>query len=355
MVEKKAVCSNCGLPQGIGKGNVWHSNGVITASYPPHIRGTLYDTDEQNTLFPALSERIDFDVTPLVIEGKRKDGKRYTDSLIRNLNALGKDTSPMRIYSMMTRFITYWGLGVSEIMKYREGERLTIEMSDAYSYPLCMGDWAGIFEAVERKRGEASWRDEKVHRIMDITAVEGEPAMEERIEQEVELGIPYVEEGDLHYQMCPECGVPLEISRQFKWDADMSFIEEIDSGKRFVLHNTNGIVAVLRVLSEELGEEINEIITEISRHYAHDYYSGLENATSMDAELMKFPLRSWGRLASLQHKGADCYVRMINPYCVPIMTGRLWGLLETFEGHTLSLFDVTESEGILDISLTRSD
>ena len=82
MAEKTENCSNCGLPVSIGRGNVWHANGVITASYPPHNRGTLYDVDELNNLFPAFSERIDFDITPLVVEGKRRDGKRYVENAI---------------------------------------------------------------------------------------------------------------------------------------------------------------------------------------------------------------------------------------------------------------------------------
>ncbi|MFW6113917.1 MAG: hypothetical protein ACOC78_03230 [Actinomycetota bacterium] len=352
--ERKPVCSNCGLPRGIGRGNIWHSNGVITASYPPHIRGTLYDVNELNSLFPAISERIDFDVTHLVVEGKRKDGKRYADALIKNLKAHGKYEGPMQIYGMISRFITSWGLGLSEVLKYEEGERLTLEIQNSYSDPMSSGDWAGVFEAVEQKRGEVRWRDEKDPRVIDITAVEGEPELEVRIEQEVELGIPFVDEGDLQYRLCPECGMPLEISRQFHWDADASLIEEVDSGKRFVLHNTNGIVAVLRVLREELGEEINTIITEISRDYARDYYAALKGATSMDAELMKFPLRSWGRLSQLRLRGVDCYVKIINPYCSLIVAGRVWGLLEAFEGRPFSLVDIAESEGALDVSFTRS-
>lgn len=354
MAEKKKTCLYCGLPMGIGKGNIWHPNGVITASYPPHIRGTLYDVDELNALFPALSERIGFDITHLVVEGKRKDAKRYADTLIRNLKALGRETSPMTIYGMVARFTAYWGLGSCEVEEYWEGERLSIKVKNPYSDAMSLGDWAGIFEAVERKRGEASWRDPEALGRMDIVAVEGEPELEVRIEQEVELGIPFVEEGDLQYRQCPECGVPLEISRQFTWDADASLIEEVISGKRFILHNTNGIAAVLRVLSEELGDEVNDLITDISREYARGYYEPLMDETSMDAELIKFPLRSWGRLARLHRDDGGCRMRIVNPYCVPVVAGRIWGLVEVFEEHPFALDELTEGMGTLDIFLTSA-
>lgn len=353
MGEKKEVCSGCGLPRGIGKGNVWHPNGVITASYPPHIRGTLYDVEEFNTLFPAISERIGFDITRLVVEGKRRDARRYTDSLADNLKAAGKDASPTKIYSMISRFAAYWGLGISEVIAYREREHLALSVRNAYSDPMCRGDWAGVFEATEHRRGEATWRDEDALDIIDIVAVEGEPELEERIAQEVELGIPFTEEGDLQYRHCPVCGVPQEISHQFDWDADASLVVEVISGKRFVLHNTNGIVAVTRVLREELGDEIDGVITDISRIYARGYYSRLLDVSSLDAELMKFPLRSWGRVARLHRDEAGYRIRVVNPYCAPVVAGRLWGMVEAFDAGTFAMAALTEDEGSLDLALSH--
>ena len=133
MAEKRVICTVCGLPRGIGRGNAWHPNGVITATYPPHIRGTLYDVDELNTLFPAISKRIGFDITRLVIEGKRNDGRRYADSLIRNRTEQGKGAAPLDIYSLISHFSAYWGLGLSEITEYEEGERLTLSVTNPYS------------------------------------------------------------------------------------------------------------------------------------------------------------------------------------------------------------------------------
>lgn len=349
--EKRKTCTNCGLPMGIGRGNIWHANGVITASYPPHIRGTLFDVDEMNGLFPALSERIGFDITRLVVEGKRKDAKRYADSLAGNLKAMGRDLDPMMIYEMVLRFVPYWGLDVESIVEYREGERLVLEAHDPYSKPMSLGDWAGIFESAEKKRGEPRWREEDGKTYIEVTAVEGEPELEERIEQEVEMGIPFVEEGDLQYIPCPECGVPLEVSRQFAWDADNALIVEKDSGKRFVLHNTNGIAAVVRVLREELGGDIDSMFTEISRDYAHGYYERIKEDTSLDAELTKFPLRSWGRPAKLRHLEKGYRLKVVNPYSTPILAGRVWGMIEVFEGRSFTVQDLSGGEDSLDISL----
>ncbi|MDI6874436.1 hypothetical protein [Candidatus Solincola sp.] len=354
MEGKKWACSHCGLPRGIGKGNVWHKNGVITASQPPHIRGTLYDVEELNNLFPAISRRIGFDITRLVIEGKRRDGVRYTRSLMENLRRAGMEPAAMDIFRMISRFCAYWGLGIAEILEYREGEALSIRTPDYYSDPMARGDWAGVFEAAAGRRGDPRWRDESTREIIDVLAVEGEPELEERIEQEVELGIPFVEEGDLEYRHCPECGIPLAVSEQFEWNPEISLIRERISGRRFILHNTNGIVAVVRVLEEELGEEIGQIIAEISRDYARQYYGEIRDRTSLEAELLKFPLRSWGRATTLKREGNVIHIRIFNPYSGPIVSGRVWGLLETFENRDLVLEGREEGEGYVDILLKRA-
>lgn len=351
MEGKKWACSHCGLPRGIGKGNIWHRNGVITASQPPHIRGTLYDVEELNNLFPAISRRIGFDITRLVIEGKRKDGVRYTRALMENLRRAGLEPSAMDIFRMISRFCAYWGLGLAEITEYREGELLSIRTPTYYNDPMARGDWAGVFEAADGRRGDPRWRDETTRDIIDIVAVEGEPELEERIEQEVELGIPFVEEGDLEYRQCPECGIPLAVSEQFEWNPEISLIRECISGRRFILHNTNGIVAVVRVLEEELGEEIGNIIAEISRDYARRYYAEIRDRTSLDAELLKCPLRSWGRAAALRKEGDGYRIKVVNPYSPPIVSGRVWGLLEVFEGKELALSERDEGEGYVEVHL----
>ncbi len=347
------VCSQCGLPLGIGRGNVWHPNGVITAKHPPHIRGTLYDVEELNHLFPALSQRMGFDITRLVVEGKRKDGRRYTDSLMRNFAAMGKDLAPIDVYDLVARFCKYWGLGLAEVLDYREGERLTLRTLRYYNDPMSRGDWAGVFEAAERKRGETAWKDEPTKEILEVFAVKGEPELEQRIEQELELGIPCEEEEDLQYRYCGECGVPREVGQQFAWDAEQALIQERISGRRFILHNTNGIVAVVRVLREELGEEIDGMIIDISRQYARGYYASLKEKTSLDAELMKFPLRSWGRVTLCRADGEGYRVRLLNPYSPPVMAGRIWGLLETFCGSVLALSHLEQGESHLEMRLMR--
>jgi hypothetical protein len=326
---------------------------VITARYPPYIRGTLYDVDELNNLVSRLSERMDYDITPLVVEGKRRDGVRFTDSLLGNLEEMGAESPPsIEIYRMVCRFSATWGLGRVEVAEYEEGVKGSLKVEDVYSIPMFSGDAAGTFESVEKKRMDVAWNGDAASGVLELIASEGEPEMEQRIEQEVEMGIPCLEEGDLEYRLCPECGAPLNISEQFEWDETRARITERESGKRYILHNTNGIVAVVRSLREELGEAVESIITDICRAYARDYYSGISEDTSIDAELLKFPLRSWGRPTRVLRRKSSHRITIINSFSPPVVAGRLWGLLEAFEGQDLALQEIRDEEGVLDLALS---
>lgn len=345
-------CTVCGLPQGVGKGNVWHSNGVITGIHPPYIRGTLYDVEELSQLFEGFSKRIGFDISRLVIEGKRKDAKRYIDALLEYFREQGLELPPpIQLYEMINRFARVWGLARSRVKEFCAGEKTVIEVEDVYNIPMYRGDIAGVGEAVEGRRVDTLWKGDSSLGVVEVFPVEGEPELEQRIESEVEKGIPFVEGGDLVYQLCPECNAPVELSRQFEWDQERARIIERETGKRYVLHNTNGIVAVVRSLRDELGEEVDGIMMEVSRAYAFNYYLPLREKSSLEEQLSKFPLRSWGRPVVKSASANEVRVRVVNPYCEPIVAGRIWGLFEAFREGGLRLAELSKQEGIMDIVL----
>ena len=346
------TCSVCGLPMGIGRGNRWLPNGVITASHPPHIRGTLYDVQELGLLFKGFSERVGFDISRLVLEGKRKDGKRFCDSMLRRIReAGGVPPTPQQVYQTICRFCLYWGLGRVQVADYRRGRSLELEAENLYNVPMFMGDVAGIFEGMEGKRGKVSWRGDDRDGVVTVEATREEPYLEERVSSEVERGVPCRGEGDLHYRRCPGCGVPEAVGRDLAWDLSSGTIHEKETGKRYILHNTNGIVAVVRVLQDELGPEPGPMMAEIVRGLSRLHYLAFTGSSSVDAELMRFPARGWGRPVRLKMGEGGGSVRVVNPYCSPMVAGRVWGMLEAFESREMELVSMQEEEGILQLEL----
>ncbi len=348
----KGICSKCGMPTNIGRTNVWQPNGVIVGKYPPHLRGTIYDLDELKYLFDSIARQTGLDISRLIIEGKRKDALRFISSMLEHFKETGGSLPPaINIYEIVFNLCKVWGLGAIEILNYQEGETITISAKNAYYVPMFAGDASGVFESIEGCRVVPEWKGDESKLTLTLKRGEGEPELEQRIEAEVEKGIPSKEEGDLWYQLCGECGAPLELSRLLSWDMENAIIIEKLTGNRTFFHNTNGLFAVVKLLVDELGEDIERIILSSERAFAKNLYTKVKENTSLDAELNKFPLRSWGRPSQLKKEGGAFFIHVDNPYLDHIVAGRIWGLFEAFKEQEYIFGFESSGSGYIKIEL----
>lgn len=340
-------CSECGMPRGVGKSNTWKPNGAIVSKYEADLRGIFYDTQELENLFASLSEKIGYDVTRMVIEGKRKDSKHYTSGMLDSIRESGAEPpGPQEFFRIMAANYSVPGFGKVNILEYRENESIILEMVDVYNKAMAQGQAAGVFEGVLNRRGEVVWEGgERSGRVI-ITAVEKEPELEKRIASEVEHSVELSQSGNREYELCVRCSAPLELSREFDWDVERALITERRSGKRFIFDNTRGMAAVMRVLVEELGEDVEQLLVDISRAYARDYYGRLGKDTSIEREFARLSLWGWGLPRGLRDAGGARTMQVVNPFYEPVMTGRAWGLLEALSGATLELSGRDQGESI---------
>jgi hypothetical protein len=341
------------MPRGIGKANTWKPSGVIVSKYEKDLRGIFYDVGELENLFTSLSEKIGYDVTRLVIEGKRKDSAHYTRSLLRSIEESGvKLPEPGDFFRIMAANYSVPGFGKVNIVSYLDGEGIVCDMEGVYSVPMAQGQVAGVFEAVLNRRGDAVWEGDARHGRVTVTVREDEQEAEKRIESEVAHALSLSESGEREYELCPRCAAPLELGREFDWDVEGAQITERRSGRRFIFDNTRGIAAVMRLLVEELGEDVEQTLVEISRDYARDYYLGLDGQSTLEGERARLSLWGWG-LPWRSGETKDGYaLQVVNSFYEPMMTGRTWGLVEAFSGKTLGLGgrDVKESIAYLEFS-----
>jgi hypothetical protein len=345
-------CNECGMPRGVGKANTWKSSGVIVSNYETDLRGIFYDTRELENLFTSLSEKIGYDVTRLVIEGKRKDSKHYTRGLLNSIKESGAELpGPEEFFRIMAANYSIPGFGKVNILSYRENESIVLEMEDTYHAAMAQGQAAGVFEAVLDRRGDITWDGDERSGRVTVTVVEGDPELEKRIESKVEISVPLSESGDREYKLCPRCSAPLELSYEFDWDVEKAMITERRSGRRFIFDNTRGMAAVMRVLVEELGEDIEQLLVEISRAYARGYYEKLQGHPSMEQEFSRLSLWGWGLPWRLEDSGAGFALQVVNSFYEPIMTGRVWGLVEAVSGRTLELTEREARENIAFLGL----
>jgi hypothetical protein len=343
-------CEKCGIPKGIGKANIWRNNGIIVSKYEPDLRGALYDVDELNYLFESFSRLIGFDISRLVIEGKRKDSAYYTGKLLRHMADSGAQTiRPDDFFRIMASNYSIPGFGKIEVLDYREGEGITLEVENIYSVPMAKGQAAGVFEAVLKRRADVHLEGNADKGRIILQVVEGEPELEQRMQSEVDQAAPTVDIGDREYELCPECNAPLELSREYDWDVDEARILDRHTGKRFIFDNVRGLDAVVRVLIEELGEAVESLITDISRDYAREYYRSLEGSKGIEEELALFSLRGWGLPAGPDTSDDGFDLRIYNPFYPPIMTGKAWGLLEALGGKELQRGEASGEGGVLSL------
>lgn len=348
-------CDGCGMPKGVGKANIWKTSGVIESKYEKGLRGIFCDAGELNNLFSALSERMGYDITHLVVEGKRKDSKHYTRGLLESLSESGVELpGPEEFFRIMGANYAVPGFGKVNILEYRENESIILDMEGVFSVPMAQGQAAGVFEAVVDRRGEVTWEGRPERGRVTVTVVEGDSDLEQRIESEVETAAPLVESEDGEFSLCSHCSAPLELARELDWNVDKALIVERRSGNRFVFDNTRGIVAVMQVLVDELGEDVERLLIEISRLYAREYYRALEGAEEVQEEFKRIALMGWGLPASLESANGDYALQVLNPFYGPVMAGRVWGLMEAVQGGELDLEELDAKRGITYLKLSRS-
>lgn len=311
-------CENCGMPRGVGKANTWKSNGTIVGRYEPDLRGVLYDVDELNHLFDSISLRIGFDISRLVIEGKRKDSAYYTAKLLKHMADSGALLpGPDDFFRIMAANYRIPGFGRMEVLDYREDEAITLAAEDLYSIPMAKGQAAGVFEAVLKHRADVRLEGSAEKGRIVLEVVPGEPELERRMQSEVDQAAPTVDIGDRKYELCRLCKAPLELSGEYDWDVEKGRIVDRHTGKRFIFDNARGLDAVMRVLIEELGDSVESLITDVSRAYSRDYYRALEGSASLDGELSLFALRGWGLPAGLETSDSGFALDVYNPFYPP--------------------------------------
>jgi hypothetical protein len=347
-------CEVCGVPQGITRGNIWYADGTITGKYPPYIKGTFFDVDELNYLFRSLSEFLDYDISDIVASGKYHDAKEYMSAMIGKMKEAsgGKLPPDDELYSMMLYPICIWGIAMVEFGE-RRPEKMVINVKDPYSAPLLCGDVAGVADAVTGREHTAAWEGDEREGVITVTPAQEYAETSERID----VGLQYDIEPDaeeLACEHCEVCGAPAAVSELFWWERDWCRIEERASGRRYCFNNTQGITAVLGMLAEELGEDIEQKIVDISREYSRSLYEGRSESLDLADELGSFPYRGWGKVAEILALEDKRSLSVENPYNQILVAGRIWGMLEAAVGDSLHIESRIGEDTILRLAFEPS-
>lgn len=283
------VCEKCGVPTMVSGGLKWENNGVISLTSSPRNRMVLFESETIDNLFQGIEELIGMPIEHIVIESRCRETKRYIERAfppeVRKIidskeSSLEDRISKMSPEEKETLFATMkvitqsiidiaknYGYGdqrLSELWERGEDFPWRVQLvRDPYSILFTAADNLGSVEAFEgvdmqvkyERTGEEAYRTE---------VYPGEHSLEfkERLKRRRYDFKP----GEITYERCPECGIPLTVSRCF-WDLDRGTITDQETGRRMAIFGPFSVDSICDDLEMELGDAIPDTVIEATRRY----------------------------------------------------------------------------------------
>lgn len=283
------TCGYCGVPLIVSNGLNWEGNGVISLRNSPKNRMVFFESRPIDQLFGGIEELVGVPLEHIVIESRGRETRRYIQRAFppdvrkvmegRGGRAEGQglglagDELEMLLATMkvLTRSIidigNAYGYGDQGMGGgWERGDDFpwrTQEIRHPYSILLAAADNLGSVEAFEntdmRVRYEETAPDE-----YEIEVFPGAHPVElaDRLKRKRYDFKP----GDIEYERCAECGVPLVVSYR-KWDTGSGTIADPEKDRRFAIFGPLGVDAIFEDLEAELGEAIPAVVIEAQRRY----------------------------------------------------------------------------------------
>ncbi|MBN2025899.1 MAG: hypothetical protein JW854_03995 [Actinobacteria bacterium] len=323
------VCPYCGVPKEFSKENTWNSDGTITQTKNPDHRVLFYEAEGMNRMLANLEQLVGVLIDRIVIEGKRKSTYNYLQGMFSGIKLLiVKALLRRRVYETISARGAMLGYGHYELLDLKAGEFIKVFGRNIYSRTLFSGDIAAVFNLVEGIPAGLEFEEKDGGTV--ITVVPGEELEEEiatRLERKVLMPTP----GDIAYDRCPKCGIPLEF-KDYTWDLEAGTITDDNTGRRMAILGSEGIESVFRELEAELGEEISRTIIEAQRIYVVETLHLEEVQQHPDYLVRQLALRGMGNVVSFDISEGGIQATVENALPHLLVVGLLQGIFELFSG-----------------------
>jgi len=347
------VCPECGVPLMVSGELSWDDNGVISSRSSPRNRWVFYESGNIDPLFRGIEELIGVPIEHIVIESRRRETRRYIERAFpaeaRGQLGLGGERSeggpPLSREERETRIAISKALTRSVMdmgRVYGYGEQWLGDLWDSgdehpwrsgfardpYSVLLIAADNLGSVEAFEGIDMRVEYQ-EVSSGTYRMTTYPGEHPLEltGRLS-----GIRYdFKPGDIHYERCPQCGVP-EVVGRYTWDLEKGTITDPDTGRRMAVFGPHSLDSIFNDLESELGEAIPELVIEAERRYIRRAWAGDEWRREAPDFKHLIALRGLGNLVDFQGDRYHLQVRIENSCLHLPMVGIVQALVEMAYG-----------------------
>jgi hypothetical protein len=370
-------CKSCGLPLFIGFVGKWENNGVLSCGFLPGGRGIFYESDTINTLTESLEELLGASVEHILIESIRRDVRGFMENFLSMQISQAMDLPVGRKGNEAPREMGVSPEEILELQKLWNLQAITVGRVFGYGDVLLGEGWetgdrhpwrtqvirnpysiaayaAAAIGTVESFEKRDMWADyeligENTYRIKVYPSSHPE-GLYERLEGK---GYGYdFKPGDITYERCPECGVPVDIAR-YRWDLEEGAVIDTHFSRRMALLPPVSIDAFLADLEAELGSDIPEAVIETQRKTIKSYMQGEDWSRSGWTFKHTIGLRGMGNLTYFKADKQRLFLKIENSCMHLLMVGFIQALAELAYGVEGSVREWTLSDdGVLGINIT---
>jgi hypothetical protein len=288
-LDEVKTCKTCGVPALISSVFSWDDNGTISISYSPGGRMVFYESSNIDNVFRGVEQLIGIPLEHIVMERKRRDTRRFMERVfakeIDTLASILGDRKVDKVSSIdparksevlelgkvvNTRATSigmvygYGGIKFSELWELWDTFPWRTQIiHNPYSVIFFCADMLATVEAFEQRDMRVKYEiigDDNC--LLSVHPGEHPIGLKERLKKRKYS----FKTGDISYERCPTCGVPLNVSR-CRWNLEEGTIIDPDTGRRMSFFDPAAMDAVFDDLEAELGESIPEAIVEAQRRY----------------------------------------------------------------------------------------
>lgn len=318
-MKELKICKVCGVPVRVGKDHRWGPDGTITLRGITDRRMVFFDSDGLDVLFSNIETLLNFSVQKILIESKARSTREYIKRMLRGPKGpLVRILGLNRVISRVAEQGKILGYGKATAIDFSWKERyMKTLIENPYSLPLIMGDLLGANEAATKDMNTVEYfeRDPGVYEVKVLSGSYA-PELTGRLLPKPRPRKP----GNIEYDYCPRCGVPLEVSR-FTWNLEEGTIIHAESGLRMAIFGPQGIEVFFEELEKELGEAIPATVVEAQRMYAETRMS-LRSIGASTVDLRRWlAIRGMGNLVSLETSDDSVVAVIENPSLPLIVAG----------------------------------
>lgn len=358
-------CRECGVPKRLSKGYRWPGNGAILSRLDPSMRMVIFEAGYFPHVWKKLEDRLHASASDLMIRGQQAAAWDYMEVNV----AFGWRKLAMRLLPVVPVInravseLAVLGLGRVEVTRYRRGKLLLFKVYNPFDIISVIWGAKGLLQYMEGKRAEMAWtREDDTYTVSAVVRPGGE--MRESVDEETVRSLREAKAELLaasgavfparrEQERCPLCGVPTAL-RRLKWIPEEGLILHRDTGIRYVFTTGHVFVGVIKDLERVTGQDLEPMITEITKHYHLMQLKGTpagERGAAYEKLSSYMSAFGFGEVTELSYGEGHLEMKVANPFYIPRLVGRVAAAFEHVEEQGSEASYARTGPGMLEIEV----